>query len=199
MVRRCRWRRAAGSEPGPESAAEHAQPANSDPPGRSWPRRSRTMPAFLVVPEPPVKPPLRALVAQAIDALRAAGTVPADAPLPEFVIERPKSRTQGDFSTNAAMLLAKHASQTGARANPRAVAQALVDALPANADIARVEIAGPGFINFHVNEAAWRRELGVVIARGADYGRNRSGAGHRVGVEYVSANPTGPLHVCHGS
>ncbi|HSM10860.1 MAG TPA: arginine--tRNA ligase [Lysobacter sp.] len=140
-----------------------------------------------------MKTTLRALVAQAIDALRAAGTLPADAPLPEFVIERPKSRAQGDFSTNAAMLLAKPA-----RANPRAVAQALVDALPANADIARIEIAGPGFINFHVNEAAWRRDLGEVIARGAQYGRNRGGAGHRVGVEYVSANPTGPLHVGHG-
>jgi len=150
----------------------------------------RTFPA---VPETPVKTTLRALVAQAIDALRAAGTVPADAPLPEFVIERPKSRAQGDFSTNAAMLLAK-----AARSNPRAVAQALVDALPASADIARVEIAGPGFINFHVHEAAWRRDLGDVLARGALYGRNASGAGHRVGVEYVSANPTGPLHVGHG-
>ncbi|MDQ3511053.1 MAG: arginine--tRNA ligase [Pseudomonadota bacterium] len=140
-----------------------------------------------------MKTTLRALVAQAIDALRAAGTVPSDAPLPDFVIERPKSRVQGDFSTNAAMLLAKPA-----RANPRAIAQALVDALPGNSDIARVEIAGPGFINFHVDEAAWRRELGEVLSQGAQYGRNDSGSGHRVGVEYVSANPTGPLHVGHG-
>jgi len=140
-----------------------------------------------------VKSTLRALVAQAIDALRAAGTVPADAPTPEFVIERPKTRTQGDFSTNAAMLLSKWA-----RSNPRAIAQALVDALPANTDIARVEIAGPGFINFHVAEAAWRQQMGEVFARGAGYGRNESGRGHRAGVEYVSANPTGPLHVGHG-
>ncbi|MBA2238201.1 MAG: arginine--tRNA ligase [Lysobacter sp.] len=140
-----------------------------------------------------MKTTLRALVAQAIDALRAAGTIPADAALPDFVIERPKARAQGDFSTNAAMLLAKPA-----RANPRAIAQALVEALPGSADVARVEIAGPGFINFHVDEAAWRRGLGEVLARGAQYGRNDSGAGHRVGVEYVSANPTGPLHVGHG-
>jgi arginyl-tRNA synthetase len=140
-----------------------------------------------------VKSTLRALVAQAIDALHAAGTLPADAPLPEFVIERPKTRAQGDFSTNAAMLLAK-----AAKSNPRAIAQALVDALPANDDIASIEIAGPGFINFHVAESAWRRQIGDVLAQGARYGLNASGKGHRAGVEYVSANPTGPLHVGHG-
>ena len=132
-------------------------------------------------------------MAQAIDALRAAGTLPADLVTPEFVIERPKNAGQGDFSTNAAMLLAKPA-----RSNPRAMAQALVDALPANADLAKVEIAGPGFINFHVDEAAWRRQIGQVLEQGAAYGRNESGKGHRAGVEYVSANPTGPLHVGHG-
>ncbi|MDR0184616.1 arginine--tRNA ligase [Lysobacter arvi] len=140
-----------------------------------------------------MKSTLRALVAQAIDALRAAGTLPADLATPEFVIERPKNAGQGDFSTNAAMLLAKPA-----RSNPRAIAQALVDALPATSDLAKVEIAGPGFINFHVDEAAWRRQIGRVLELGAAYGRNESGKGHRAGVEYVSANPTGPLHVGHG-
>ncbi|MEG3158767.1 arginine--tRNA ligase [Lysobacter zhanggongensis] len=140
-----------------------------------------------------MKASIRALVAQAVDALRANGTVPTDLELPDFVIERPKSRAQGDFSTNAAMLLAKPA-----RSNPRAVAQAIVDALPANDDIARVEIAGPGFINFHVAESAWRRQLGDVFAQAEAYGRNASGRGRRAGVEYVSANPTGPLHVGHG-
>ncbi|SFL15238.1 arginine--tRNA ligase [Lysobacter sp. cf310] len=140
-----------------------------------------------------MKTHLRALVAQAIDALRAAGTLPAELATPDFVIERPKTRAQGDFSTNAAMLLSKPA-----RANPREIAQKLVDALPANGDIARIEIAGPGFINFHVAESAWRRLLREALAAGAAYGRNDSGAGHRAGVEYVSANPTGPLHVGHG-
>ncbi|MDV3254830.1 MAG: arginine--tRNA ligase [Lysobacter sp.] len=140
-----------------------------------------------------MKASIRALVAQAVDALRANGTVPTDLELPDFVIERPKTRAQGDFSTNAAMLLAKPA-----RSNPRAVAQAIVDALPANDDIARVEIAGPGFINFHVAESAWRRQLGDVFAQAEAYGRNASGRGRRAGVEYVSANPTGPLHVGHG-
>ncbi len=141
----------------------------------------------------PVKATLRALVAQAIDALRAAGTLPADLATPEFVIERPKSHAQGDFSTNAAMLLAKPA-----KSNPRAIAQALVDALPASAEVGRIEIAGPGFINFHVAEGAWRERIGEVLAQGAKYGRNATGKGHRAGVEFVSANPTGPLHVGHG-
>jgi arginyl-tRNA synthetase len=140
-----------------------------------------------------VKSTLRALVAQAIESLRAAGHLPADLATPEFVIERPKTRAQGDFSTNAAMLLARPA-----KSNPRAIAQLLVDALPANEAIDKVEIAGPGFINFHVAEAAWRGVLREAVAQGARFGRNESGRGHRAGVEYVSANPTGPLHVGHG-
>ena len=140
-----------------------------------------------------MKTALRDLIAQAIDALRAAGTLPADAATPDFVVERPKERSHGDFSTNAAMLLAKPA-----RSNPRALAQALVDALPGNDAIAKVEIAGPGFINFHLHESAWRAQLAGVFAQGARFGHNTSGAGHRVGVEFVSANPTGPLHVGHG-
>ena len=140
-----------------------------------------------------MKPHLRALVTQAIDALRAAGTLPADVATPEFVVERPRERTHGDFSTNAAMLLARPA-----RSNPRVLAQALVAALPAGADISKVEIAGPGFINFHLAPAAYEREVARVLEQGAAYGRNDSGRGVRVGVEYVSANPTGPLHVGHG-
>ena len=140
-----------------------------------------------------MKSTLRALVEQAIDALRHAGTLPADAASPDFVIERPKNRAQGDFSTNAAMLLAKPA-----KSNPRAIAQALVDALPKNEQIASVEIAGPGFINFRIAEGAWRATLRDVATQGGQFGRNASGNGRRAGVEYVSANPTGPLHVGHG-
>ena len=140
-----------------------------------------------------MKASLRALVDQGIEALRNAGTLPSDAATPAFVVERPKDRTHGDFSTNAAMVLAK-----AARTNPRALAQALVAALPASDDVAKVEIAGPGFINFHLAPDAYGRELREVIARGSAYGRNDSGAGRTVGVEYVSANPTGPLHVGHG-
>ncbi len=140
-----------------------------------------------------MKSQLRALVAQGIDALRAAGTLPADLATPDFVVERPKDRGHGDFSTNAALLLAKPA-----RGNPRALAQALVDALPKSGDIAAVEIAGPGFLNFRLAPSAWQRQLREVHERGAAYGRNDSGNGRTAGVEYVSANPTGPLHVGHG-
>jgi arginyl-tRNA synthetase len=133
------------------------------------------------------------LIAQGIDALRAAGTLPADTATPDFVVERPKTREHGDFATNAAMLLAK-----AARSNPRALATALVAALPASEDVARVEIAGPGFINFHLSPGAYQREVAAALAQGAAYGRNDSGQGRTVGVEYVSANPTGPLHVGHG-
>ncbi|HSR64764.1 MAG TPA: arginine--tRNA ligase [Xanthomonadaceae bacterium] len=143
-----------------------------------------------------MKAQLRALVDQGIAALRAAGTLPADAATPDFVIERPKDRSHGDFSTNAAMLLAK-----AAKSNPRAIAQALLPLVQA-ADtaglLAGIEIAGPGFLNFRLAPAAWQRQLREIHALGPEYGRNGSGNGHRAGVEYVSANPTGPLHVGHG-
>ncbi|MGB3392886.1 MAG: arginine--tRNA ligase [Stenotrophomonas sp.] len=136
---------------------------------------------------------LRALIGQGIEALRTNGTLPADTLPPDFVVERPKTREHGDFATNAAMLLAK-----AARSNPRAVAQALVAALPASDDVASVEIAGPGFINFKLAPVAYQREVVNVLRQGEDYGRNLNGNGRSVGVEYISANPTGPLHVGHG-
>ena len=124
-----------------------------------------------------MKSQLRALIAQGIDALRSAGTLPADTATPDFVVERPKTREHGDFASNAAMLLAKPA-----RSNPRALAQALVDALPASDDIAKVEIAGPGFINFHLSAAAYQREVATILQQGDAYGRNSSGNGVRAGV-----------------
>ena len=108
-------------------------------------------------------------------------------------IERTKSREHGDYASNIAMLLAKPA-----RSNPRSLAQKLLDAMPASANVLRVEIAGPGFINFFLSDDAWRRELIEILRRGNAYGRSTVGGGQRVGVEYVSANPTGPLHVGHG-
>jgi arginyl-tRNA synthetase len=141
----------------------------------------------------PVKSQLRALIEQGIASLRAQGVLPADLATPDFVVERPKDRSHGDFATNVAMTLAKPA-----KSNPRAIAQALIDALPVNDDIGTVEIAGPGFLNFRLSAAAWQRQLRTVHAEGARYGRNDSGQGRVAGVEYVSANPTGPLHVGHG-
>ncbi|EIL88408.1 arginine--tRNA ligase [Rhodanobacter sp. 115] len=140
-----------------------------------------------------MKQPLRDLLLQALEALRNDGTLPADIDLPGFVIERARSREHGDFATNLAMLLAKPA-----RAKPRELAEKLVAALPQNSLLAKVEIAGPGFINFFLAAEAYHAEVRRIMADGAAYGRNRQGAGRTVGVEFVSANPTGPLHVGHG-
>lgn len=140
-----------------------------------------------------MKSQLRALIEQGLDALRARGDLPGDLVTPEFIVERPKDRSHGDFSTNVAMLLAKPA-----RSNPRALAQALTAALPQTGLVASVDIAGPGFINFRLAPTAWQAQLRAVHELGESYGHNSSGAGRRAGVEYVSANPTGPLHVGHG-
>ena len=140
-----------------------------------------------------MKDQLRNLVLKAIDSLTSAGLLPADATVPAFVVERTRSREHGDFATNAAMLLTKVAGR-----KPREVAEALVAALPKGGLIDRVEIAGPGFINFFLGRDAYKNLLSEVFTQGNDFGRNASGQGRMVGVEYVSANPTGPLHVGHG-
>jgi arginyl-tRNA synthetase len=140
-----------------------------------------------------VKQPLRELVLQAIKCLQHDAILPADLTMPGFVIERARSREHGDFACNVALLLAKPA-----RAKPRELAEKLVAALPANALVAKVEIAGPGFINFYLDAAAYHAEVRRVLDQGDAYGRSDVGAGKTVGVEFVSANPTGPLHVGHG-
>ena len=140
-----------------------------------------------------MKDQLRNLVLKAIDSLTSAGTLPADATVPAFVVERTRSREHGDFATNVAMLLTKAAGR-----KPREVAEALVAALPKGGVVDRVEIAGPGFINFFLGREAYKSLLSEVFTRGNDFGRNTAGQGRMVGVEYVSANPTGPLHVGHG-
>jgi arginyl-tRNA synthetase len=140
-----------------------------------------------------VKAQLRELVLQAIKSLQNDTTLPADLALPGFVIERARSREHGDFACNIAMLLAKPA-----RAKPRELAEKLVAALPANGLVEKVEIAGPGFVNFYLSPGAYHAEVRQIFDRGEAYGRSESGAGKTVGVEFVSANPTGPLHVGHG-
>lgn len=140
-----------------------------------------------------VKEQLRELLLQAIRTLQQDATLPADLEVPHFVIERTRSRDHGDFAANAAMLLAKPA-----RARPRELAEKLVAALPANALVGKVEIAGPGFINFFLAPGAYHAEVEHVLADGNAYGRSSSGKGVTAGVEFVSANPTGPLHVGHG-
>jgi len=139
-----------------------------------------------------VKDQLHDLVLEAIAALCADGILPP-AIAPTFVIERTKNRDHGDFATNVALLLAKAAGR-----KPRDLATALVAALPARDGIAKVEIAGPGFINFFVSPAAYHSDVRVALEQGAAFGRGASGGGRTAGVEFVSANPTGPLHVGHG-
>jgi arginyl-tRNA synthetase len=116
-----------------------------------------------------------------------------DGPPPDPAIERSRDTAHGDFATGVAMRLAKVA-----RTNPRKLAERIVAAMPASALVAKTEIAGPGFINFFLAPAAWHAEMDRVLSEGAAYGRGADGAGRRTIVEFVSANPTGPLHVGHG-
>ena len=109
------------------------------------------------------------------------------------VVERTREARRGDFTTNLALRLAK-----GAGRNPRELAAAIVAALPVSVLIARTEVAGAGFINFHLSAEAYARELASIHEQAASYGESGLGAGERVLVEFVSANPTGPLHVGHG-
>ncbi|MEG3641017.1 arginine--tRNA ligase [Magnetococcus sp. PR-3] len=134
------------------------------------------------------------LMEQALNTLQAEGVLPADCPRRGIKVERPKDKTHGDFSINAAMVLAKQA-----RMKPRDLAQKMVDALPAEQSVVeRHEIAGPGFINFYVTPQRLRGVITDVLKIGGSYGRGAVGAGQKMLVEFVSANPTGPMHVGHG-
>ncbi len=110
-----------------------------------------------------------------------------------IVLERPKSAEHGDFATNLALVLAKPLKQ-----NPRVIATQIIDGLPASDYIAKTEIAGAGFINFFLNAQSKQAVVKEVLKAGDQYGRNNNGNGQKVQVEFVSANPTGPLHVGHG-
>jgi len=127
-----------------------------------------------------------------LDAMVAAGELPAGLDRKAVTVEPPRDPAHGDMATNAAMVLAKPAGT-----NPRALAELIAARLRALPDVTGVEIAGPGFINLRLDRAAWEAELRAVQAICADYGRSTMGAGVRVNVEYVSANPTGPMHMGH--
>jgi arginyl-tRNA synthetase len=135
---------------------------------------------------------IETLVRQALDALPEA-LLPKDQRAVSVEVERTRDPTHGDFASNVAMRLAKTTRQS-----PRKLALALQAALPAHPAIAKVDIAGAGFVNFFLAESAYHDEIGRALAAGADYGKSRVGADRRMVVEYVSANPTGPLHVGHG-
>ena len=134
---------------------------------------------------------LRRVIA-ANEALIASGFLPAGLNLSRITVEPPKDASHGDMATNAAMVLAKDAGK-----KPRDLADALAEKLRADPLIESVEIAGPGFINMTLKASAWLGALRAAIVAGEDYGRSRVGQGAKVNVEYVSANPTGPMHVGH--
>jgi arginyl-tRNA synthetase len=125
-------------------------------------------------------------------ALVAAGMLPAGIDQSRVVVEPPRDADHGDMATNAAMVLAKDAGK-----KPRELADAISDRLRADALIDKVEVAGPGFINLTLKPAAWVDALRTVLGAGRQYGHSTIGNGTKVNVEYVSANPTGPMHVGH--
>ena len=139
-----------------------------------------------------MKPELAALISEALEQLVSDGVL-AEMPESAPQIDRPKDSSHGDLSCNIAMVLAKRAGMA-----PKELASKLIAALPDNALVDRCDIAGPGFINFYINPSHHTEVVRTILESGAAYGRTDTGGGRRVQVEFVSANPTGPLHVGHG-
>jgi arginyl-tRNA synthetase len=139
-----------------------------------------------------MKQTIETLILQAVDTLKANGDLDINT-LPAVTIERSRDAQHGDFATNLALILAK-----AAKTNPRQLAEKILAALPAHNAVTKVELAGPGFINFFINPAAQYAIINTIHEQGRDFGLSTVGAGKKVQVEFVSANPTGPLHVGHG-
>ncbi|MEA2782765.1 MAG: arginyl-tRNA synthetase [Rhodospirillaceae bacterium] len=134
----------------------------------------------------------RQLIIAEIEALSAAGELPPGLDMARVAVEPPREASHGDIATNAAMVLAKPAGIA-----PRLLAEKLAARFGRLADVDGVEIAGPGFINLRIADRFWQARIGDILAAGADYGASDVGGGRAVNVEYVSANPTGPLHLAH--
>jgi arginyl-tRNA synthetase len=139
-----------------------------------------------------MKSHLSQLLSSAVQTLQGQGDLPADT-RPAINLERTRDRQHGDFASNLAMVLSKAAGT-----KPRHLAEKLVAALPASQQVTRVEVAGPGFINFFLSPAAYYATCNQILEQKQQYGRSDLGQGKSVQVEFVSANPTGPLHVGHG-
>ena len=127
-----------------------------------------------------------------LDAIEGEGQLPAGLKRNAVAVEPPRDASHGDLATNAAMVLAKPAGT-----NPRALAELIAPRLAALLEVTGAEIAGPGFINIRLDRAVWEQELRDMLAAGDAYGRSDMGKGRMVNVEYVSANPTGPMHMGH--
>jgi arginyl-tRNA synthetase len=128
----------------------------------------------------------------ALTAMQMAGELPSPLDFSAITAEPPRDQAHGDIATNAALVLAK-----AARQKPRDIADRLLERLNANPDVVEGAVAGPGFINLKLRDSFWRERLRDCLRAGLAYGDSQKGAGHKVNVEYVSANPTGPLHVAH--
>lgn len=139
-----------------------------------------------------MKQTVEQLLRQALTSLQKSGAVPADLDV-EIKVERAKDSAHGDYASNLALTLAKPCRQA-----PRQIAELLVQALPADSSVEKVDIAGAGFINFFIRNDARSQIIAEILAKGSDFGRSNLGQNQKVLVEYVSANPTGPLHVGHG-
>ncbi len=135
---------------------------------------------------------IRALVVAELTAMATEGTLPAGLDLGNVAVEPPRDAAHGDMATNAAMVLAKPAALP-----PRAIAEALAARLARDPRIAGAEVAGPGFLNLRLSNVVWQGVVKAALTDGADFGRSNLGQGARVNVEFVSANPTGPMHVGH--
>ena len=135
---------------------------------------------------------IRAQVIHCLDQMVADGQLPGGLDTDNVTVEPPRDAAHGDMATNAAMVLAKPAGM-----KPRDIAEVLAGRLQQDDRIVSAEVAGPGFLNLRLSPAAWHGVLAAILAQGTDFGRGGVGAGQRVNVEYVSANPTGPLHVGH--
>ncbi|MEE4188631.1 MAG: arginine--tRNA ligase [Roseobacter sp.] len=135
---------------------------------------------------------IRVLVLECLAQMEAEGALPAGLEMANVTVEPPRDAAHGDMATNAAMVLAKPAGL-----KPRDIAEALAEKLSADPRVAECAVAGPGFLNLRLTAAAWHDVLAAILATGNEYGRVDLGEGKRVNVEYVSANPTGPLHVGH--
>lgn len=131
-------------------------------------------------------------VLNALRELETTGVLPAGLDMRAVAVETPRDATHGDLACNAAMVLAKAAKQ-----KPRDLAEALARELMTLEDVAQVEVAGPGFLNLRMRPSFWQRVVGAVISDGDAFGRAELGRGEKTNVEYVSANPTGPMHVGH--
>ena len=135
---------------------------------------------------------LRGLVTETLAEMQRDGALPEGLDFANVTVEPPRDAAHGDMATNAAMVLAKPAGM-----KPRDIAEALAGRLLADARIVSVDVAGPGFLNLRLAPVVWQGVVAAVLHQGAEFGRSTLGAGRRVNVEYVSANPTGPLHVGH--